>query len=178
MTEFLGPAARELLAEGPAAAFARARLDGSSPTLAALARYSGQPYATPGVVDRLLEAMSRGLHVVIVSGGYGLVRAEEPIQDYEAPMTKTLTIWRRRIPVILREYVERNGIRRTFGAFSTVYSAAVPDRLTAEDWRAVPTLDDVGGGPAMVRIPQRVASVTRELLEKDLGASVGWTRTS
>ena len=41
-----------------------------------------------------------------------------------------------------------------------------------------PTLDDVGGGPAMVRIPQRVASLTRELLEKDLGASVGWTRTS
>jgi hypothetical protein len=35
-----------------------------------------------------------------------------------------------------------------------------------------PTLDDVGGGAAMVRIPQRVAWLTRELLEKDLGASV------
>jgi hypothetical protein len=178
ISAFLGENAKTVLLEGRAQAFERASFDRSSPPVPALARYSGQPYKTPGFLEAVLDAMTRGLHVLIVSGGYGLIRAEEPIQDYEAPMTKTLTVWRRRIPVVLRDYVERNAIHRTFGAFSTVYGAVVPDQLAAEDWRAVPTLEDVGGGPAMVRIPQRVASLTLELLGSDLEPGPHWLRSS
>jgi hypothetical protein len=64
--------------------------------------------------------------VLIVSGGYGLLRAEEPIHDYNAQMATTLPIWRSRIPTILRDYVRRNGIARTFGMFSQKYAEAVP----------------------------------------------------
>lgn len=155
-------------------AIERTSLDRSSELVLALARYSGQPYKTPGLVDAVLEGMSRGLHVVIVSGGYGLLRAEEPIHDYEAPMQKTLTVWRSRIPAILRDYVSRNGIRRTFGVYSTVYSAAVPEQLTEDDWRAIPNLDELGGGFAMTRIPERVAELTLDLLERDLLPGAGW----
>jgi hypothetical protein len=168
----------------------------------AIARYSGQPYATPGVVEGLLDAMSRGLHIVVVSGGYGLVRAEEPIQDYEAPMERTLTVWRSRIPVILRDYVSRNAIGRTFGAFSQQYAMAVPDRLSEEDWRAVPNFAELGGsggrlplpgvsrrrrrcssagcrlmGSAVRVVPQRVADLTLGLLRHGLRPGDGWRRT-
>src|SRR5207249_1435101 len=81
MTDYLGPEAVGVLTGGRSEAFRRARLDLASQPVTALARYSGQPYATQGVVDGLLDAMGRGLHVVIVSGGYGLLRPEEPIQD-------------------------------------------------------------------------------------------------
>jgi hypothetical protein len=116
INNFLGRQGLELLLEGRSVAFARARLDTSSEHVPAIARYSGQPFLTAGVLPGVIAAMDRGLHVVIVSGGYGLVRAEEPIQDYEAPMQRTLTVWRSRIPEILRDYVSRNSITRTFGA--------------------------------------------------------------
>jgi hypothetical protein len=178
MSEFLGAEAGELLAEGRIEAFKRAQLDASSTAVTALSRYSGQPYATRGVVDGILDAMSRGLHVVIVSGGYGLLRAEEPIQDYEAPMQRTITVWRRRIPAVLRDYVDRNGIRRTFGTFSRQYAAAVPDRLSEEDWRAIPNFDEIGreGSPMKV-VPERVGELSAGLLERDLEPDDGWTRT-
>jgi hypothetical protein len=178
MDAFLGEQARRMLGEGRALAFQRAGIDRASALVPALLRYSGQPYKTPGVLDAILDAISRGLHVVIVSGGYGLLRAEEPIHDYEAPMQKTLSVWRSRIQEILRDYVSRNDIRRTFGAYSTIYSAAIPDRLTGEDWRAVPRLDELDGGFGMKVVPERVAQVTLDLLERDLIAGDGWTRSA
>jgi len=177
ISHFLGERANTLLREGRALAFERAFLDESSRSTPALARYNGQPYRTPGVLEAILDAMSRGLHLSIVSGGYGLLRAEELIHDYEAPMEETLSVWRSRVPEILHDYVKRNQIRRTFGAYSTVYSAAVPNRLTTEDWRAVPRLDELGGGFGMKVVPEQVAQVTLELLERDLIPGDGWSRS-
>lgn len=175
---FLGEETAGVLAEGRVRAFERKRtsLDRSSAFVLAIARYSGQPYKTPGVLDAVLDAISRGVHVLIVSGGYGLLRAEEPIQRYNAQMLDTLPVWRSRIPAILADYVARNDIRRTFGAFSRVYSRAVPERLTKEDWRAVPNFDELGGGSAMTRVPERVAQLILELLQRDLQpAATEWT---
>jgi hypothetical protein len=176
ISSFLGEGANAVLLEGRAQAFERASLDSSSPPVPALARYSGQPYEAPGFLEAVLDAMTPGCHVVIVSGGYGLIRAEEPIQDYEAPITRTLTVWRRRIPGVLRDYVERNETRRSFGAFSTVYSSIVPEHLAEEDWRAVPTFDESRNGAAIVQIPRRVAAVTCELLAQDLVPGPEWVR--
>ena len=112
ITDFLSPDAARVLAEGRSRAFASngVWLDPASEPVVALGRYSGEPYRTEGVIDGLLDAIARGLHVLILSGGYGLLRAEEPIHDYNAQMRKTLPAWRSRIPVILRDYVTRNGI--------------------------------------------------------------------
>jgi hypothetical protein len=62
----------------------RARLDTSAPRPAWL-RYSGTFYTAAR--ETLVDATQRGAHIVILSGGYGLVEATEPIGDYEAPMT-------------------------------------------------------------------------------------------
>jgi hypothetical protein len=179
IASYVGVEAASVLAQGRAKAFQRTRLDQSSTPMPALARYSGQPYKTPGVIDGLIDAMAEGLHVLIVSGGYGLLRAEEPILRYEAQMQTTLTVWRSRIPEILADYVARNDIRRSFGAFSRVYSLAVPEQVTEEDWRAVPNFDALAGGSAMTQVPERVAGLILSLLQGDMAPGLpGWTHSN
>lgn len=58
--------------------------------LPAWQRYQGQFYRAAGVDAALAEASREG-HVVIISGGYGLVRADELIGDYDRKLT--LTDW-------------------------------------------------------------------------------------
>ena len=113
--DLLGPTAAATLADGRRLAFQRrgTRLDEGSPLRPALAWYTGQPYATPGVHDGLVAAIEKGLHCLIVSGGYGVVRAEEPIHDYQAHLSKTRGVWARRLPAILRDYVESVTSRRS-----------------------------------------------------------------
>src|SRR5947207_1597123 len=84
-------------------------------------------------------------------------------------------------------YVSRNSIRRTFGVFSQQYAVVVSDRLTHEDWRAVPSFDVMGrtGSPLRV-VPERVGELTadpateglrpRSRLEQDRLASAAVAR--
>jgi hypothetical protein len=179
ITDFLSSDAARVLAEGRTRVFARkgVRLDPASNRVAALGCYSGQPYKTEGVVDGILDAMARGLHVLILSGGYGLLRPEEAIHNYNAQMAQTLFVWRSRIPVILRDYVRRNGIARTFGTFSRAYGKTVPDHLAEEDWRAVPFHEPGSGGSALTVVPQRVAHLVLHFLEDPEHPGEGWIRT-
>jgi len=82
LSDFVDESSQRLLEEGRELAFQRpgTKLDRGSPLRPALEYYSGQPYKTEGVRDALVAAIMRGLHCVIVSGGYGVVRAEEPIR--------------------------------------------------------------------------------------------------
>jgi hypothetical protein len=43
-----------------------------------------------------------------------------------APIHRAAPVWRRRVPMILDVYVERQRIRRSFGGYCTQYSAVVP----------------------------------------------------
>jgi hypothetical protein len=180
ISDFLSPDAATVLAEGRLRAFARkgVRLDRASAPIAALGCYSGQPYKTEGVVSGLRDAIARGLHVMILSGAYGLLRAEEPIHDYNAHISTTLSVWRSRIPIILRDYVTRNGIARAFGTFSRDYGKTVPDHFAEEDWRGVPCYAELGSDePAVSVVPQRVAQLVLQFLEDPGHLREGWIRT-
>jgi hypothetical protein len=177
--DFLGEEARRALDEGRALAFAKQGivLDKDSEMRPAVAYYTGQPYATPGFRDQLLGAMDRGLHCLIVSGGYGLLRPEEPIHYYEAHMpTQTRSVWTRRLPMILRDYIERNGIRRTFTAVSNAYAQCLPARLGADhEWWSIPTFDPVhDSGSAMRVVPARIGESVAELLKNDVTPVGSW----
>lgn len=50
-------------------------------------RYVGQFYVSAG--DALRDAVASGAHLVVLSGGYGLVRAEEPIGTYERVLRRS-----------------------------------------------------------------------------------------
>lgn len=157
-----------MLDEGRQLAFARTSIDLSSPTRPAIATYSGYPYSTPDFRELLVSHLRRGLHCLIVSGGYGLLRPEEPIHGYDAYIQQTRGIWAGRMPVLLRDYVARNGIRRTFGVFSGSYSSVIPDHLTRQDWRSVeafePTVDE---GSPMRAVPRKVGATLMRVLESE-----------
>lgn len=178
VADLLGAPARQQLDAGREAAFARpkATLEHSTPTRPALAYYTGNPYAVPGFRDQLEAALRAGLHCLIISGGYGLLRPEEPIHRYQAHLPATKTVWRLRLPAILRDYVARNGITIPLGAFSSGYAGVVPDNLTGDDHRYVPTFRrGIDAGPAMRVVPERVGRAVLSLLAADLDPDSGWT---
>lgn len=164
----LGSEARKLLLTGRSEAFSRKGVAfyEQSVSLPAISYYTGQPYSTPGVRIALDAGIRRGLHCLIVSGGYGLLRAEEPIQRYNAYLgTQTRSIWNRRIPAILHDYVTRNKIMRSITVLSSAYAGVVPERLTKSDLRIVPTFDkSVEGGPAVRVVPEKVGLALAEQL--------------
>lgn len=175
--QFLGREAIAVLEEGRHLAFATTSLDESSKLRPALAYYSGHPYRTHGLRDLLVDAINRGLHCLIISGGNGVVRPEEPIHSYRAHLSRTRSVWWEKVPEILREYVRRNAIERTFGAFSSGYSAVVPADLTGEDWRAVPSFDPATDeGIALTEVPKKVGQALESLMRAGFIPGDGWVR--
>ncbi|MGH2720511.1 MAG: hypothetical protein ACRDJO_02750, partial [Actinomycetota bacterium] len=164
----LGPEAAATLEEGRKFAFERrgTSLDLHSPLRPALAWYTGQPYATPGVRELLVAAINRGLHSLIISGGYGVLRAEEPIHSYGAHLpTQTRPVWARRVPVILRDYVTCNGIRRAITVVSRGYASVLPEALCEDDVRHVPTFSrGVDSGAALRVVPERIGALLAKVL--------------
>jgi hypothetical protein len=168
VADFLGDESKRLLEEGRALSFARkgVTFEKTSELRPALAYYTGQPYATPGVRQDLVGAIRRGLHCLIVSGGYGLLRAEEPIHHYGAYLgNQTRDIWTRRAPIILHDYVRRNGIMRSIAVLSSAYASVLPERLAPEETRIVPSFDRaVDKGSAMRVVPERVGRALADVL--------------
>jgi hypothetical protein len=170
--DLISPELARVLEEGRHLAFARTRIDLASPTRPAIAIYSGFPYATPGLRELLVSHLRRGLHCLIVSGGYGLVRPEEPIHQYEAHLQQTRGIWSNRIPPVLRDYVRRNDIRRTFAVFSGSYSSVVPSELTSRDWRGVEAfVAGVDEGSPLRVVPRKVGASLMRLMQSEYRAS-------
>lgn len=175
VSDYLGSDSVGVLQDGRKLAFTRTYLEQDTLLRPALAWYTGQPYATEGFRELLIEALRDRLHCLIVSGGYGLLRPEEPIHRYQAHLSKTSTVWRRRIPEILREYVARNGIRCTFGLFSAGYAEVVPARLGEENWRAIPEFDRRRDhGVALKVVPEKVGVALLVLLGDDFSPGEGW----
>lgn len=117
--------------------------DDAAPEVAAVSLYAGRLYEDRGFLKAIELAISQGVHCLIVSGGYGLVRAEEPIRWYDADMAMTARVWRPRLGGILKECVEGNQIKRVFAAISGKYAKVLKGNWTggAAYLRHVPTSD-------------------------------------
>ena len=180
ITDFIDSTAALSLAEGRALAFARPRasLESESPFVMALALYSGHTYTIAGFSASILEALSQGTHCLIVSGGYGLVRPEEPIQRYNASMQHTATVWRPRLPNVLAEYIKQNEIARAFVACSCTYASALQGadwtRDLRETWWYIPRLPARQG--AMVKIPRLVGESIVSLVRDGMTPDERWQR--
>jgi hypothetical protein len=167
LVDLLGTTAGNLLDEGRGLAFARPGVDleTGSPLRPAIAYYTGQPYATTGVRGLLTQAIDRGLHCLIISGGYGVLRAEEPIHRYKAHLNQTRSVWSRRIAPIRRDYVHTHQIKQTITVVSQAYASVVPSNLTGDDLRLVPRYSrQVDHGAPLRVIPERVGAQLAEVL--------------
>ena len=108
-------------------------------------RYSGRFYQAAG--DTLAEAVRQRLHLLILSGGYGVLLAREPIGLYEAALR---TSWwpERVLECVLAGYARRHRLKcmRAFVSRTTSYRQVVE----RTDWKAAGVNDAVllmpGGG--------------------------------
>jgi hypothetical protein len=154
--------------------------DRNSPRTAALAFYSGYQYQVPGFKSRVAKAIRSGVHCLVISGGYGLIRAEEPIHNYEAHMTRTHKYWKDIIPKALSAYVKRNRIDRTFIACSKPYAEV----LKRYDWSGdrevfwyVATLPRRKGGGPQVKVPRLIGKAIVELIDSNFKIDTRWKTT-
>jgi hypothetical protein len=142
----------------------------ASRVLPAWCRYTGTfyQYARPALAD----ATTTG-HVVIISGGYGLVRADEPIAWYDKMLQ--LTEW----PVGLLESALIEEARRcaaetvvAFASATTEYAKLLrrtPWEQAGIDARLV-TITGVTGG-AMSEVPRRLAQAFTQFWNREDGGS-------
>jgi hypothetical protein len=117
-------------------------------------RYSGQVYEHGGSAIRL--ALSRGVRIVIVSGGYGLLLAEEPTGEYNRRFS--LSDWPGGLlEQCLLDYARRERIENVIAVMST--STAYGSLVRRVRWRearlSVVLLSPVAqGGGSMVKVPR------------------------
>ena len=176
VADYLDPAAVQLLEEGRDQAFARkgVSIDHRSPLRPAIAMYSGQPFSTRCFRSLLLEALDENLHCLIVSGGYGLVRPEEPVHEYKAHMpTQTRGVWAQRLARLLPAYIKQTGIRRAFVAVSRSYASCLPEGFAETEWWGVPEFNPKDGSAIRV-VPAKVGDLIVRLLSNGMEPGAEW----
>lgn len=143
---------------------AKAAVD-ESELLPALQRYQGHLYQAAR--HELLGAVDRGFHLLILSGGYGILHACEPIGNYQAIFN------RRWWPPGLLEEVLTNYLRaHHLTHVRAVVSASTSYRRLVEsvNWHAAGAEDAVlltpliAGGGAMVKAPRAQGEAMAALL--------------
>jgi hypothetical protein len=166
--ELLGPALRSRLAEARKSVGVKAGLDESC-LLSAHQRYTGTLYVTART--RIANAVAERIPMLILSGGYGLVRADEPIGRYDRPFS--LSDWptqlleeclvavatalrhRRVVAFCARTTGYADLIRRTSWSGSGIETSLVSPDLGAR-------------GGAQVLVPQASAQALAAFLDGDL----------
>jgi hypothetical protein len=158
------------LSRARAALRSKSRLD-ESRLLPAWQRYSGTLYETAG--DAVGRAVEDGLPIVIISGGYGLLLADEPIGTYDRKFS--LSAWPRRLlQDCLVALSQRLGAERVlaFCSGSTDYARLVRQtpwgQAGLEAALASPDMDGRGG--AQVLVPRASGEALGAALAGRLGS--------
>ncbi len=128
----------------------RIRIDESA-LMPAWRRYDGSLYRTAR--DALGDLLREGMHIIILSGGYGAVLADEPIGDYNAALKPSW--WPNRLlPRILLAYANTHGITsvRAFASVTSPYFRV----LNAIRW------SEVGITDALLLAPEAQPGGTRK----------------
>lgn len=151
---------------------ARASVDENT-LVPAWMRYRGHLYR--GAATQLRKAVANGMRILIISGGYGVVLASEPIGYYEARFDPKW--WPRGLlQRVLASYATANAVTavRAFASATTSYRGLIE----ATNWSTV-TRDaallmpvSVGRG-AMQNVPRAQGEALAALLEGSL--HTGWT---
>ena len=145
----------------------RANVDETS-LIPAWQRYTGSLYqAGRHAIETALDA---GIHMIVVSGGYGLVLAAEPIGYYQA-VFKTAWWPRHLLEEVLIEYLRRNRLRAVCAVASATTEYA--NLLRRVDWRSAELENAVLLTPeettgAMVKSPRAQGEALSALLQGEI----------
>jgi len=181
VSDFISAKTADLLRQSRDLAFRRSgtSIDLRSDTCPALFLYSGTMYSIEGFREEVHLAIDRGMHVLVESGGYGLVRAEEPIHKYEAQMNRTAPVWRRVLPAVLNDYVKRNHIDEVFIAGSKQYASVLrhPQWWNSVRCRWFIAHAGRGNGNPYEIVPHEIGVTVRDLLRAACRPDSRWTST-
>ena len=141
--------------------------------MAAYERYSAQRslvYASISPQTWNLLGKSENVIVLIISAFYGVLRYDEPIQDYNRVMdkdrirgTKLQTWWHNNgLPEIIRSFIATNSIGQVYSFLSLPYSDAIDIYRIGRNVEDFPELKCGIGTPR--RRGERFASLVQELL--------------
>jgi hypothetical protein len=131
-------------------------------------RYSGWLYQSAG--SKIQRAVKAGKHILIVSGGYGLLRAEEPIGHYDKKFA--LRDWP---PDLLAkcilDYASNSAIRDVIAVMSA--SSPYARLMQRVPWKSARLSAKLvcpvnKGGPAQVKVPRAQGEAIAELLTRGL----------
>ena len=145
----------------------------------ALDLYNGFQYQVSGFKKKVRHAINhQGLHCLILSGGFGLVAAGEPILNYNVSMPQSTKYWKKVLPLVLAAYVKHHHIKRVFIASSSSYLGALKDpvwRTSAKVWLCEPHVAP-GEGGALIKVPRLTGTAIIDLLQQECKPSSSWKR--
>jgi hypothetical protein len=153
-------------------------IEARSHPMPGLTLYSGNQYLVPHFKDRVIDAIGSGVHCLIISGGYGLIRAEEPIHKYGAEITQTRKYWKDVISEVLADYIRRNEIGRVFIGSSSSYVGILKRKGwsgNAQVYWCIPKLPK-GEGGAQVKVPRLTGDRVVELIDSRFEPGRQWTK--
>jgi hypothetical protein len=178
VADFLSPSAVRALEEGRARAFQKTEIDLASPLTPALALYSpGICYSVDGFMEAVTEALAVGCyHVLILSGGYGIVHPAERIHNYEAPIQKTRSVWRHVLPGLMLDYIKTQSITRAFIACSEGYWQVIGPKHWRDSLYELYSLVPKEGPGSMRKVPRAIGNGITSLLQSGLTPDKRWQR--
>jgi hypothetical protein len=167
----LSHSTRVALEHARAANRAAAHVD-ESRLMPAFQRYTGALYEAAG--ESVVEALREGWAILILSGGYGIVTADEPIGYYDARFE--LKRWPADlIGKVIVEYAADRGRSSVIALAgrSTPYAEVIRRIRGRTPNLSISLLSpQVEGGGALVKTPRAIGEALRQLLQRGLGA--GW----
>ena len=169
--ESLSGVTRRRLQEARAANRQRAGLNDAQ-VMTAYKRYAGTLYSIAG------ESIGRALHLgwscVILSGGYGVVSADEEIGMYDARFE--VSRWSPGlIGAVVTEYAIARGLSDVLAVVgrSTPYAEVLRRYRWSDQVRLRLAAPTVRGGGAMVKTPRAIGETVRDVVSG--GLAPGWT---
>lgn len=159
--------------------------DPCSISLPAIDLYSGYLYGVDGLREAIKTAIGQGTDCLILSGGYGLVRADEEIQFYEKNIQEAPT-WKKRslLASIFGNYLARRRPVRVFMALSkSTYGKVLFDGANRPRFSLPPRIQlfvyfpvtPTGHSPEQ-EVPKMQGEVVRDLVRDNMVPDSRWER--
>ncbi len=153
--------------------------------LPAIDLYAGHLYEVEGFREAVKTAISQGTDCLVLSGGYGLVRADEEIQVYERKMQDART-WNKHFVLasIFGNYLARRRPSRVFITLSkSSYGKVLFDDTERPRFSLPPDLqlfvyfpNDLSGGSPQQEVPKMQGNAVRDLIRNNMVPDLRWRR--
>jgi len=138
----------------------------------ALNLYTGITYQVPHFKWHVWKALKRGWHVLIVSGGYGIILPNERSHKYNVTINETWRFYKTPVELAIKNYIYTYQIQEIYISLSQNYRMVLPAAFPVPTWWFVPK---VSGMRARREVPYQIGYEVKHLLKRDAPNDI-WTK--